>query len=224
MTNQINKNINKMKALYILSLILVIMLKLSPLTYSQDSKKELNPKSSKAAQQEARKYIKEGYYVAPGSLALDMQLEYAWKMQSEIDEKGNPKYFVAPGNSVAESQTAAKLQAMETAKLDLAGQISTQVSALISSTISNQQLNNEDAASVTKTVAESKSLIGQKLGRVNIFLEMYRRVGKNIECDLWIGYSQESAIEEAKEILRKKLEESSKLSREQLDELLKFKE
>jgi hypothetical protein len=213
-----------MKKLYIHSLIIVIVLKLSPLTFAQVSEKELNPKSSKAAMQEARKYEKEGYYVAPGSLALEVQLDYAWKMQLEKDEKGDPKYFVAPGNSIAESQTAAKLQAMETAKLDLAGQISTQVSALISSTIANQQLNNEDATSVTKTVAESKSLIGQKLGRVNLLLEMYRRVGKNIECDLRIGYSQESAIDEAKEILRKKLEERSKLSREQLDELLKLKE
>jgi hypothetical protein len=50
---------------------------------------------------------------------------------------------------VAETQTAAKLQATETAKLELAGQINTQVAALIENSIANQQLNTEEAASIT---------------------------------------------------------------------------
>jgi len=50
--------------------------------------------------------------------------------QYETNDKNESKYIMATGNSVAETQTAAKLQAMETAKLELAGQINTQVAAL----------------------------------------------------------------------------------------------
>ncbi len=73
---------------------------------------------------------------------------------------------MATGNSIGETQTAAKLQAMETAKLELAGQINTQIAALIENSIANQQLNNEEAASVTKTVAASKNLIAQEIGQL----------------------------------------------------------
>ncbi len=52
---------------------------------------------------------KDGYYEAPGALKIDRQLENAWIKQMEQDESGYPKYIVATGNAVAETQTAAKL-------------------------------------------------------------------------------------------------------------------
>lgn len=141
----------------------------------KDLKKEATSKAIKSARKEAKKYKKEGYYVAPGALPLDKQLESAWMKQYETNDKGEQKFIMATGNSVAETQTAAKLQATETAKLELAGQISTQVAALIENSIANQQLNNEEAASVTKTVAASKNLIAQELGRVLPVVEMYKK-------------------------------------------------
>jgi len=189
-------------------------------TTSKDAQKEMKSKAYKKARKEARKYKKEGFYVAPGAIPLEKQLEKSWAMQYETDEKGHPKYFVASGNSVAETQTAAKLQASETAKLNLAGQISTNIAALIENSIANQQLSTEEAASVTKTVAASKNLIAQELGRILTTVEMYKKLGTNIESDVFIAYSYEMALETGKKVIRQQLEEQTDILHEKLDKLM----
>jgi len=185
-------------------------------------KNNVSSKAIKSARKEAKKYKKEGYYVAPGALPLEKQLENAWMKASETNDKNNPKYITESGNSVAESQTAAKLQATETAKLSLAGQISTQVAALIENSIANQQLNTEEAASVTKTVAASKNLIAQELGRVLPLVEMYKKIGTNIEANVRLAYDMDTAYEIAKKVIRKSLEEETKIAHEKLEGLMNF--
>jgi hypothetical protein len=188
----------------------------------KDLKQDIKSKAVKEARKEAKKYSKDGYYVAPGALPLEKQLESAWMKQYETDEKGNPKYIVASGISVAETQTAAKLQANETAKLELAGQISSNIAALIENSIANQQLNTEEAASVTKTVAASKNLIAQELGRVIPMVEMYKNIGKNIEVNVRLAYDAATAFDIAKKTIRKNLEEETKIAHEKLEKLMDF--
>jgi len=142
--------------------------------------------------------------------------------QYETNDKNESKYIMATGNSVAETQTAAKLQAMETAKLELAGQINTQVAALIENSIANQQLNNEEAASVTKTVAASKNLIAQEIGLIIPMVEMYKKIGKNVEVNLRLAYNMATAFDVAKKVIRKSLEEETKIAHDKLDKLTKF--
>lgn len=189
---------------------------------SKELKKEISARSTKQARKEAKKLIKEGYYVAPGALPMEKQLEGAWMKQYETTDKGDPKYIVATGQSVGETQTAAKLQAMETAKLELAGQISTQVAALIENSIANQQLNNEDAASVTKTVAASKNLIAQEIGQVLPLVEMYKKIGKNIEVNVRLAYNAATAFDIAKRVIRKSLESETQIAHEKLEGLMNF--
>jgi len=153
---------------------------------------------------------------------LDKQLENAWMKQYETTDKNEPKYIMATGNAVAETQTAAKLQATETAKLELAGQISTQVAALIENSIANQQLNNEEAASVTKIVAASKNLIAQEIGRILPMVEMYKKIGKNVEANVRIAYDVNTAYDTAKKVLRKSLEEETKIAHDKLEVLMNF--
>jgi hypothetical protein len=189
----------------------------------KEAEKALNKKSMKKARKEAKRYKKDGFYIAPGALPMDIQLESAWKKQMLMDEEGFPMYIVATGNSVAESQTAAKIQATETAKLELAGTITTNVAALIESNIANQQLNLKDAASVTKTVAASKNIIAQELGRVLPLFEVYKKIGKNnIEADIRLAYNSATAYEVAKKVIRKNLEEQTEIMQEKLDELMDF--
>jgi hypothetical protein len=188
----------------------------------KELKKDVASRAIKSARKEARKYVKDGYYVAPGSPLMDKQLERAWMRQLETNDKNESKYIMASGNSIGETQTAAKMQAMETAKLELAGQINTQVAALIENSIANQQLNNEDAASVTKTVAASKNLIAQELGQVIPMLEMYKKMGKNIEVNVRLAYNMATAFDVAKRVIRKSLEEETKIAHEKLEKLLKF--
>ena len=189
----------------------------------KEAGKALNKKAMKKARKEAKHLKKDGFFVPPGALPMDIQIENAWKKQMMMDEDGYPKYIVATGNSVAESQTAAKLQATETAKLELAGTISTNVAALIESNIANQQLSTEDAASVTKTVAAAKSIIAQELGRVIPLVELYKKIGKsNIEADVRLAYDTQTAYDMAKKAIRKSLEEETELLQDKLDKLMGF--
>ena len=188
----------------------------------KELKKDVSSRAIRSARVEAKKYKRAGYYVAPGALLLDKQLERAWLRQYETNDKNEAKYIMATGNSVAESQTAAKLQAMETAKLEIAGQINTQIAALIENSIANQQLNNEEAASVTKTVAASKNLIAQEIGLVLPMVEMYKKIGKNIEVNVRLAYNMATAFDVAKKVIRKSLEEETKIAHEKLEGLMKF--
>ena len=188
----------------------------------KELKKDVSSRAIRSARVEAKKYKRAGYYVAPGALLLDKQLERAWLRQYETNDKNEAKYIMATGNSVAESQTAGKLQAMETAKLEIAGQINTQIAALIENSIANQQLNNEEAASVTKTVAASKNLIAQEIGLVLPMVEMYKKIGKNIEVNVRLAYNMATAFDVAKKVIRKSLEEETKIAHEKLEGLMKF--
>jgi hypothetical protein len=189
--------------------------------------KEIKKKAVKEARKEAKRYRKEKWYVAAGALPMDKQIQKAWELQYMEDDKGYPLYIVATGNSVAETTSAAKLQASELAKLELAGLVQTNVAALIENSVANNQLNREEAASVTKTVAASKNVIAQEIGRVLILFEIYRKAGqgrdqKNIECSVRIGYNSELAMETAKKAIRKSLEEETKILHEKLDRILDF--
>ena len=184
--------------------------------------RQIKKKAAKQARKEARKFKKKDWYVAPGALPMDKQIEKSWELQYMEDEDGYPLYIVATGNSVAETQSAAKLQAMELAKLELAGLVQTNVAALIENSVANSQLNNEEAASVTKTVAASKNIIAQEIGRVITMFEIYKKINKNVEASVRIGYNTDIAIETAKKTIRKKLEEETEILHDKLDKLLDF--
>ncbi len=187
------------------------------------AQKAMKSKATKSARKEAKKFIKDGFYVAPGALPLDKQLESAWLKQYAVDEAGLPQYIVETGNSVAETQTAAKIQATETAKLNIAGSITTQIAALIENNIANQQLNNEEAASVTKTIAASKNMIAQELGRTLMLVEIYKKIGKNVECDIRLAYDYKNAKEIAKKVMRQELEKQTNILQDKLDKIMDLK-
>ncbi|MGK7397803.1 MAG: hypothetical protein ACNS62_24740 [Candidatus Cyclobacteriaceae bacterium M3_2C_046] len=184
--------------------------------------KEMRSKAYSKARKEARQFKRQGWYVAPGALPMDKQIEKSWELQYKMDEDGYPLYIVSTGNSVAETQSAAKLQATELAKLELAGLVQTNVAALVENSIANNQLNNEEAASVTKTVAASKNVIAQEIGRVIFLFEIYRKIDKNVESSVRVGYNNELAKEAAKKAIRKQLEEQTDILHEKLDKLMDF--
>ena len=171
---------------------------------------------------DTKNYEKQGYYVAVGAPSIERQLTNGLLKEQETDETGFPKYIVATGRSVGESQIAAKLQATETAKLELAGTLATNVAALIENNIANAQLNQEEAASVTKTVAASKNMIAQEIGRIITLVEMYKDINKNIEANVRIAYNSEMAMEAAKKVVRKQLESETNVLQDKLEKLMKF--
>ncbi len=187
------------------------------------SKNELNEKATKAARQAAKKYAKEGWTVPPGALPLEKQLDRVYKMQMEFDEDLFPKYLMGEAMSIGENYDAAKMQALELAKQNLAGQIQTEISALVENTVSNNQLPKEQAASVTKSVMASKNVISQSIGRVIPVIEMYRVTrSKTKEVMVRIAYNSDMAKEAAKKAVRKDLEEKGEKLHDELDALLKW--
>lgn len=171
------------------------------------SKSELNDKASKAARKEAKRLKKEGWTTAPGALPLDKQLDRSYLIQYEFDENMYPKYIIGEGMSVGGNYDAAKMQALELAKQNLAGQIQTEITALIENTIANKQLSAEEVASVTQSVMASKNLITQSIGRTITVVEAYRTLqNKNKEVLVRIAYNSDMAKKATKDIVRKDLE------------------
>lgn len=185
------------------------------------SKAELGEKATKTARKAAKRLAKEGWTTTPGALPLEKQLDKSYLMQMEYDEKMFPKYLMGEAMSIGENYDAARLQAMELAKQSLAGQIQTEVTALIENTVSNKQLAAEEAASVTQTISAAKNLISQSIGRVLTVVEMYRVLGnKNKEVSLRIAYNAEMAKQAAKKAVRQELEKKGDDLHKKLDELL----
>lgn len=210
------------KLIYALSL--VFAFGLFGQVVAQQTEKELNKeiksKASKNARKEAKKLTKDGYKVDPGQLPMDKQLDDSWQKRLLVDEEGRPAYFIATSTSVGETQAAAKMQAYELAKIDLARQIGTEVAGLVETNLANKQLNAEDAASVTETVAAFKSIVVSKIGRVLNVFEAYRIIDKNTEVRVTSAYSYKTAMEMVKQELRKELKNKADLNQEKVDEII----
>jgi catabolite regulation protein CreA len=123
--------------------------------------------------------------------------------------------------SIGENYDAAKMQAMELAKQNLAGQIQTEVTALIENTVANNQLDAEEAKSVTKMVSAAKNLISQRIGRVVPVVEVYRTLqNKNKEVRVYIAYNSKMAKAAAKNAIRDELAKEGDDLMKKLDEHL----
>lgn len=188
---------------------------------SRQTKKQLESKATKAARKEAKQLQKEGWKTAPGALPLEKQLDKSYLMQYEYTEDGYPEYIMAEAMSSGGNYDAAKMQALELAKQNLAGQIQTEVTALIENTVANDQLEQGEAASLTRSVMASKNLISQSIGRVVPVVETYRQVnGNNREVLVRLAYSSDMAKKVTRDAIRKDLEERGDALHSKLDELL----
>lgn len=187
----------------------------------KSSKSELNEKATKTARKDAKKLKKEGWITVPGALPLEKQLDKSYMMQMEYDEDMYPKYLMGEAMSIGENYDAAKMQALELAKQNLAGQIQTEVTALIENSVANKQLANEDAASVTQSIMGAKNLISQSIGRTIIVMECYRvKTNKNKEVLVRIAYNGAMAKAAAKRAIQDELKSKSEDLQKKLDQLL----
>lgn len=187
------------------------------------AKQELTSRVDKVTRKEAKRLKKEGWVVSPGALPLEKQLERAYTMEYEYDENLYPKYIMANAQSIGENYDAAKTAATSLAITNLAGQIQTEVTALIENTVANQQLSADDAASISETVMASKNLISQSIGRTIVVVECYRILSnKNREVMVRIAYNGDMAKEAAKKAIRQELEQKGQNLHDQLNTVLGF--
>lgn len=183
------------------------------------SKSELNARANKIAVKEAKALKKEGWLVAPGQLPLEKQLDKSYQMYYEYEDSGLPKYIRGTANAIGSAYDAARMQAINNAKIELAGLIQTEVTALTESTVGNMQISADEAASINQAVQAGKTLIAQKLGRVVIVTECYRKVNQNVEVNITIVYNSRMAMDAAKEVIQEQLQDKGEELHRQLDEM-----
>ena len=185
------------------------------------SKDELNAKATKSARKEAKRLAKEGWMAAPGALPIEKQLDRSYLMQMEYDEDMFPKYMMAERMSIGSNYDAAKMQAMALAKEDLAGQINTEITALVENSVANEQLEANEAVSITKSIQEGMGRIQSNIGRVITVTEVYRTLkNKNKEVLVRIAYNSQMAKAAAKKAIKEDLEQQSEELRSKLDDII----
>lgn len=181
---------------------------------SKEQKKE-RKELLKAAKKEAKTLAKEGWKAVPGTLPIEKQLSKSYLMME------NEEYIIADAISVGKNYDAAKMQALELAKQNLAGQIQTEITVLIENTIANKQLDPEDAESVIQSISAGKNLITQSIGRVLPIVELYRTLSnRNKEVLVKIAYNTNMAKLAAKKAVKEDLEKKGEDLQQKLDKLL----
>jgi hypothetical protein len=210
-----------MKKLFTIVLACLIFGIATPQQTNNELRKDLKNKAIKEARKEAKKMEKAGWTVAPGSIPMAKILENTWMKQVAVDETGNARYIYADGNAVAETKSAAEMQAIEFGKLQLAGLIQTNMSSLISANLGNAQLSTEDAASVTEIVQSAKNIIAMELGYVDPSFKLLKSIGKDkVEVQVRLFYDTKQSLVIAKKVVREELKNKLQLNEEKLEKLM----
>jgi hypothetical protein len=187
----------------------------------KELKKELQDKAIKEAKKEAKTLSKQGWKTMPGELPMSKMIEDSWMKKVAEDENGNPKYITADGNGVAETKTVAEAQAIEFAKLQLAGTIESNIASIVKGNLANAQESTQEATSITELVMSSKNIIAQQLGYINPAFKLYRDLkDKKIDVQVRIFYETSQSLAIAKKAVKKELKEKLKKTDEEVDKLL----
>ena len=182
-----------------------------------------NRGQKKDAKKEARRLKKEGFQTM--ALPIERQLADFYAKYSEKNEDGMPKYLMSDATTVGNSYSAAQMEAVNVAKVRLAGQIQSTVMSEAKIQLANSQLSAEDAASVGKALEKSTVRVAQKISRVIIAQEMYRILpNKNYEIRVVMLYDAKSVhdmmIEEVRESLKKDLDDFTPLHEQMVKDII----
>jgi hypothetical protein len=185
------------------------------------AKAELTARVDRNTRKEAKRLKEEGWQVKPGALPLEKQLERSYLMQFEYDEDLFPKYIMGEASSVGENYDAAKASAMSLALTNLAGQMKTEVTALVENSVTNRQLAPGEAESISESVIESKNLISQSIERTILVVECFRiNEANNNEVLVRLAYNSDLAKEATKQAMRAELEEKGRDLHNKLEKMM----
>ena len=186
--------------------------------YAELTKKEVK-RIEKDAKEQAKKFTQEGWLVSPGAMPINRQLEKAFTMETEKAQDGEDLYVMAEGQSVGKTYDAAKKQAIEMAKQGIASKLQTEIANMVEISVSNDQIDSEDAESVTRVVSESTTFSKVNLGRLITVMEVYRDIKgtKNKEVLVRVACNYNNAMNSAKSSIKKSLEDKGEKLRGKLE-------
>lgn len=177
--------------------------------------------ASKAAEKEAKQMKKDGYDVPPGSPPLEFVLQKSWNKYYETTEEGQQKFLSADGSAIGGNQTAAEQQAIEMARVQLAGNIGSKVASLVSSNVANTELSDQEAETITEFVQSSKNIIAQRLGYTDPAFKVFRRLKNgNVEVKVRLFYDTEQSLKIARQLVKEELKDKVKTNEEDLRKLM----
>lgn len=164
---------------------------------------------SKDAKKEAKRLEKEGFKTM--SIPIIRQLEDFYSRMAERQDDGTPKYLMATERATGNSYSAAQMEALNVAKVRLAGQVQTMVMSQAKIDLANASLSAEEAASVTKALEKSTLMVAQRMSRVIVAEEYYRVLSnKNYEVVVVLLYDskavREQVLADARAELQKELD------------------
>lgn len=185
------------------------------------NKKLQNQKVSKASKQRAKEDRKDQWKAA-GALTLEQQYERAAVYENSFeDDMVTPKFVSGEGMSTAMVYDGARMQALELARQSLIGSIESDITQLVDNNVSNNQMGNDEATTVVKTLSRSKSIMSKKIGQTIPAIERYRKLPNgNYQVYVRTFYSMDKAREIAKSVLRAELEKESQGLAEKIDDIL----
>lgn len=174
----------------------------------------------KAARKEAKAYEKAGWVIFERQLPLEKQMERAFAMRYESDKKQFPHYVMGEATCTGKSYAASEVDAVERAKLNMAGQIQTEICILVDNGLKEKHLTVNEAAAITEVVMAGRESIAASIGRVIPAVKCRRAkdTGNN-EVYVRIAYGTEMAIEGAKKALRRELDTKDTTLYERFDSI-----
>lgn len=212
-----------MKTIKFLAVLMMLSLSMGAMAQNtmqqkvKQNKSALKEKASKDARNEAKRLKKEGWTVSPGGLPLEKQVDRLYMFLEDFDEDMNPNYLQGEGRAQGENFAAAQIQATEIARMQLAGSIGSETTSIVDNMVANKMLADDQAASITTTLMENKTIFSQKLGRVQTPLVVTRVLKNNSKEVLVRMVAKTSSIKEiAKEAIRAELEKDGKELSEEL--------
>jgi hypothetical protein len=197
-------------------------------------------KAIKEARKQADEYEKVfGWKTFEGDVPMPRMLEQSWMKQLEMrqnpDGTETNAYIWASGNGVAKTKSAAEMQAIELAKVELAGQLKTYVAALTTSNIANAQISGVDAETEQNIVQSAKNITSATLTQIKPVVKLYRNTipkkglktsGKQqlapgvTEVQVILFYDLYQADFQTRDAIKEELKEKMKDNEEELKKLM----
>lgn len=156
---------------------------------------EQRKEAEKIAKQEAKKLKKEGWQVTVGCLPMETQLTKAYLYQMETDVFAQPKYVFGQAISGGGFYDAAKIQASELAKAQLADNISSDLHRTVSIMLENKQISQGEFQSCSDIIQRGTSSAAQRLTSIIPLIEIYRnRKDGGVEVQVRLAYEKKKAM------------------------------
>ena len=194
---------------------------LAQTTYEEAQKTLKKDKNAiKIARKDAKKWEKQGYINLPGNLPLEKQFERAMVMQLMVDDQGGTRFVAANGSAIAGSEGVAQANAIDNARVALAGQLQAKVTALISNNKANSGFTATELETIDEFISKSKTLIQNEIGPIDPVIEMMRKVEDKFEYRFIVLYDVLVARKLTKEIIEKEMIQSISANEDELNKLL----